>query len=222
MDVSTAVATRRSIRRFLDRPVPHGLLREVLDKARAAPSGGNLQPWHTTVLTGRALVRLKQEMQAALLAPPGSESPEYRIYPENLPDPWRARRGANGEALYGSLGITRDDKAGRLGQLARNFSFFDAPAGLFVHMPRLMGPPQWADLGLWLQTVMLLLVEAGLGSCPQEAWSAYPQTVKRASGIPDDHLLFCGLAIGWPDSEAPVNAFPNDRAPLEDTVRFLD
>ena len=89
-------------------------------------------------------------------------------------------------------------------------------------MPRLMGPPQWADLGLWLQTVMLLLVEAGLGSCPQEAWSAYPQTVKRVTGIPEDHLLFCGLAIGWPDPDAAVNDFPNARAPLEETVRFLD
>lgn len=222
MDVTTAVATRRSIRRFLDRPVPEELLRQVLAKAQTAPSGGNLQPWQATVLGGQALSRLKEAMQAALLAPQGSEAPEYRIYPESLPDPWRSRRGSNGEALYSALGIARDDKAGRFGQLARNFTFFDAPVGLFVHMPRLMGPPQWADLGLWLQTVMLLLVEAGLGSCAQEAWSAYPETVRRVTGIPDDHMLFCGLAIGWPDPGAPVNAFPNDRAPLEDTVRFLD
>jgi nitroreductase len=85
-----------------------------------------------------------------------------------------------------------------------------------------MGPPQWADLGLWLQTVMLLLVEEGLGSCAQEAWSAWPQTVKQVAGIPGDHLLFCGLAIGWPDPQATVNAFANQRAPLEETVRFLD
>lgn len=222
MDVSTAVATRRSIRKFLERPVPLDLLREVLEKARAAPSGGNLQPWQATVLGGKTMSRLKQAMQAALLAPPGSEMPEYRIYPEGLPDPWRVRRGTNGEALYSALCIAREDKAGRFAQLARNFTFFDAPIGLFVHMPRLMGPPQWADLGLWLQTVMLLLTEAGLGSCPQEAWSAYPQTVKGVTGIPDDHLLFCGLAIGWPDPEAAVNAFANDRAPLEETVRFLD
>ena len=222
MDVTAAVAARRSIRRFLGQPVPAELLRTVLEKARAAPSGGNLQPWQTTVLGSQALSRLKAEMQSALLAPPGGEAPEYRIYPEGLPDPWRARRGANGEALYSALGIAREDKAGRLGQLARNFTFFDAPVGLFVHMPRLMGPPQWADLGLWLQTVMLLLVEAGLGSCPQEAWSAYPQTVKRVTGIPEDHLLFCGLAIGWPDPDAAVNYFPNARAPLEETVRFLD
>lgn len=222
MDVSTAVALRRSIRSFTGQQVDPALLRDVLEKARAAPSGGNLQPWHAAVLTGASLARLTREMRAALAAPPGSELPEYRIYPEDLPDPWRARRSGNGETLYASLGIAREDKAGRLAQLARNFSFFDAPAGLFVHMPRLMGPPQWADLGLWLQTVMLLLVEAGLGSCPQEAWSAYPETVKRVAGIPEDHLLFCGLAIGWPDPDAEINHFPNARARLEETVRFLD
>jgi nitroreductase len=222
MNVTEAVAARRSVRRFLDREVEPALLRAVLDKARAAPSGGNLQPWQATVLTGASLARLRQAMQAALVAPPGSETPEYRIYPADLPDPWRARRAANGEAMYQALGIPREDKAGRFAQLARNFDFFGAPVGLFVHMPRLMGPPQWADLGLWLQTVMLLLVEAGLGSCPQEAWSAYPQTIKRVAGIPDDHLLFCGLAIGWPDPDAPVNSFANARAPLEETVRFLD
>lgn len=222
MNVTEAVAARRSVRRFLDREVEPALLRAVLDKARAAPSGGNLQPWQATVLTGASLDRLRQAMQAALVAPPGSETPEYRIYPADLPDPWRARRAANGEAMYEALGIPREDKAGRFAQLARNFDFFGAPVGLFVHMPRLMGPPQWADLGLWLQTVMLLLVEAGLGSCPQEAWSAYPQTIKRVAGIPDDHLLFCGLAIGWPDPDAPVNSFANARAPLEETVRFLD
>jgi len=222
MHVSEAIARRRSIRRFEDRPVDPDLLRAILDKARAAPSGGNLQPWQATVVSGNTLARLKQAMASALTEPPGTQQPEYRIYPDGLPDPWRERRSANGEALYGALGIGREDRAGRFAQLARNFSFFDAPVGLFLHVPRLMGPPQWADMGLWLQTVMLLLVEEGLGSCAQEAWSAYPATVKSVTGIPDDHLLFCGLAIGWPDHGAAVNAFPNPRAPLEETVRFLD
>jgi nitroreductase len=150
------------------------------------------------------------------------QTPEYRIYPADLPDPWRNRRGANGEALYGALGIGREDKAARMRQMARNFDFFGAPVGLFLHMPKFMGPPQWADLGIWLQTVMLLLVEAGLGSCAQEAWSIYPETVKQVAQIPEDHVLFCGLAIGWPDPEAPVNSFANARAPLAESARFLD
>ena len=152
---------------------------------------------------------------------PGEEAPEYQIYPPDLPDPWRSRRGANGEAMYSALGIPREDKISRMAAIARNFEFFGAPVGLLVHTPQIMGKPQWADLGMWLQTVMLLLVEQGLGSCAQEAWSVYPATVKRVGEIPDDHIFFCGLAIGYPDLDAPLNHFANPRAPLEDTVRFL-
>jgi nitroreductase len=221
MSVSTAVAARRSIRQFTDRPVDMALLRDILDKARQAPSGGNLQPWHATVLSGPRLDRLKQETRAVMAQGPGAEVPEYQIYPSPLPDPWRSRRGANGEAMYGALGIPREDKASRMAAIARNFEFFGAPVGLLVHTPQIMGKPQWVDLGLWLQTVMLLLVEEGMGSCAQEAWSVYPATVKRVGEIPDDHIFFCGLAIGYPDPEATLNHFANPRAPLDETIRFL-
>ena len=219
MDVTQAVLARRSIRQFLDRPVDLAQIQAILETARHAPSGGNVQPWQVTVLTGESLTHLRTAMQGAMATP---QTPEYRIYPADLPDPWRNRRGANGEALYGALGIGREDKAARMRQMARNFDFFGAPVGLFLHMPKFMGPPQWADLGIWLQTVMLLLVEAGLGSCAQEAWSIYPETVKQVAQIPEDHVLFCGLAIGWPDPEAPVNSFANARAPLAESARFLD
>lgn len=221
MSVSEAVATRRSIRAFSGQPVDLTLLRGILDKARQAPSGGNVQPWQAVVLAGTRLERLKQETRAAMAAGPGKEHPEYEIYPSGLPDPWRSRRGANGEAMYNALGIAREDKAGRMAAMARNFEFFGAPAALLVHTPRFMGKPQWADLGMWLQTVMLLLVEAGMGSCPQEAWSVYPETVKRVGEISDDHIFFCGLAIGHPNHGSAVNSFPNLRAPLDETVRFL-
>ncbi len=222
MDVREAVIRRRSIRQFLDRPVDMAVLRAVLEAAQAAPSGGNVQPWHVTVLTGAALARLKASMSGALLAPPPGETPDHMGYPSPLPSPWRERRYANGEALYEALEIPRENKSGRLAQVARNFGFFDAPVGLLVHMPRFMGLPQWADLGIWMQTVMLLLVEAGLGSCPQGAWARYPRAIRQAIDLPEDHVIFAGLAIGWPDPDAPVNGFPNPRAPLEESVRFLD
>lgn len=221
VSVSEAVAMRRSIRAFSNEQVDLMLLRDILDKARQAPSGGNVQPWHGTVLVGPRLEQLKQETRSAMLNTRGGEVPEYEIYPSGLPEPWRSRRGANGEAMYSALGIARDDKGGRMAAVARNFEFFGAPAALLVHTPKFMGKPQWADLGMWLQTLMLLLVEAGLGSCAQEAWSVYPETVKRVGEIPEDHIFFCGLAIGHPDHGALVNSFANLRAPLEETMRFL-
>lgn len=219
--VSEAVARRRSIRAFADRAVEPELLRSILQSASLAPSGGNLQPWHAVVLTGARLQQLKRETRAAMMKGPGAEALEYEIYPPELPDPWRSRRKDNGEALYASIGVPRDDKAGRMAALARNFEFFGAPVGLLLHTPKIMGKPQWADLGMWLQTVMLLLVEAGLGSCAQEAWSHYPETVKRVGEIPDDHDFFCGLAIGYPDPAAAINSFDNARASLDETVKFL-
>jgi len=215
-----AVTGRRSVRAFLADAVPDETVDRILSAAARAPSGQNMQPWLVHVVTGDTRARLCREVASAVRQ--GERSDEYAYFPPEIREPYRARRRKVGFDLFAIYGIGRDDIAGRQEALLRNFDFFGAPVGLFVHMPRLMGPPQWADLGLWLQTVMLLLVEAGLGSCPQEAWSAYPQTIKRVAGIPDDHLLFCGLAIGWPDPDAPVNSFANARAPLEETVRFLD
>lgn len=221
--VSQAVASRRSIREFDSRPVDSTLLRGLLDKARQSPSGGNLQPWHATVLSGKRLDRLRQEARTAMMKGlDGVETPEYQIYPADLQDPWRSRRGHNGEAMYTALGIGRDDKAARMAAVARNFDFFGAPVGLLLHTPHWMGKPQWADMGMWLQTLMLLLVEAGLGSCAQEAWSTYPETVKRVADIPADHTFFCALAIGYPAINAPINNFPNPRAPLDEIVRFFE
>jgi len=219
MNVSQAVAYRRSVRVFEKRAIDMEVLRDCLDKARQSPSGGNVQPWHAAVLSGDRLEKLKA---AAKANPPGTQKPEYAIYPSGLTDPYRARRSANGEAMYASIGLERENKAGRMMHLGRNYEMFGAPVGLFLHTPQFMGPPQWSDMGMWLQTLMLLLVEAGLDSCAQESWAMLPETVKSIAEIPDDHLFFCGLAIGYAAKDAPLNIFDNPRAPLKETIRFLD
>ncbi len=160
-------------------------------------------------------------MRDALEQPLGSEMPEYEIYPNGLPEPYRGRRWANAEAMYASIGLTRENKSGRMAQVAKDFDFFGAPLGLFLHTPRFMGPPQWSDLGMWLQSLMLLLVEVGLASCPQESWALYPRIVRQHARIPDEHILFCGLAIGYADTAAPLDFLRNARAPLSETIEFL-
>jgi nitroreductase len=218
MNVSDAVATRRSVRAFLDTPVERASLVRVLEKARRAPSGGNVQPWHAVVLCGAPLRALIEVVAAKMTAK--SPTPEYDIYPQDLPEPYRARRSSCGEQMYAAAGIPREDREARLGHVRRNFTGFGAPVLLFCHTPAVMGKPQWSDLGMWLQTIMLLLREEGLESCPQEAWSAHGGTIRAALGIPDDHVLFCGLAIGHADPTAPINGAAITRASLEETVRF--
>jgi len=221
MNVGDAVRTRRSIRSFLDQPVSLDTLREVLQLAARAPSGGNLQPWRLFVLSGQALVRFKEVMQRRLHEAPSGDLAEYDIYPENLWDPYRTQRFAIGEQLYALLQIPREDKRGRQQQLARNFAFFGAPVALFCYVDRNLGPPQWSDLGMYLQTVMLLLRERGLDSCAQECWSMYHETVRAFVNAPQEWLLFCGMAIGYADPQAPVNRLESPRAKLEEFAHFL-
>ena len=108
----------------------------------------------------------------------------------------------------------------RLMWFARNFQAFGAPVLMLVHTPAYMGPPQWSDIGGWLQTIMLLLREEGLDSCPQEAWAVYSPQIRETVEIPANHTFFCGLAIGHRDPDASVNGFPVARAPLAESVRW--
>jgi nitroreductase len=218
MNVSEAVATRRSVRAFLDRPVAKEILLRVVDKARQAPSGGNLQPWHAVILGGAPLKELIAAVGAKSMA--REMTPEYEVYPPNLVEPYRTRRFACGEDMYAAIGIPREDRNARLIHVARNFTAWDAPVLLLCHTPKFMGKPQWSDLGMWLQTIMLLLREEGLDSCAQEAWSAHGGTIKAQLGIPDDHIFFCGIAIGYADPDAPVNRAIIGRAPLAESIRF--
>ena len=221
MDVYRAVDQRASVRAFTDREVDHAVIERVLRAASRAPSGGNLQPWHLYVLTGEPLARVKRLVGDRVAGHDAPDAPEYPIYPHPLTAPYRDRRFACGEMLYAALDIPREDKAGRLRQFAHNFEFFGAPVGAFCYIDRQMGSPQWSDVGMYLQTVMLLLEAEGLSSCAQEAWSVYHRSVADVVAPPGELMLFCGMAIGYRDPEHPANAVRMDRAPLAETVSFL-
>jgi len=220
MDVSAAVATRRSIRAFLDKPVEQAQLRRVMEKAQAAPSGGNTQPWNAVMLTGTPLQKLFDLVAATIPQGLMAYSAEYPIYPAELEGRYADQRFAVGEAMYAALGIPREDKDSRRDVFANNFRAFGAPVLMLVHTPRYMGLPQWSDIGMWLQTVLLLLREEGLDSCAQEAWAIYQKQIREVVEIPDDHIFFCGVAIGWGDRHAAVNNFPVPRVGLDQAVQW--
>lgn len=210
MNVSEACQTRISVRAFKPDPVAGEIVREILELAsRGAASGGNLQPWRVYALTGAPLDAFKREIAGTAF-----EGAEYAVYPPNLWDPFRSRRFECGEDMYKAIGIAREDKPARLRQLARNAEFFGAPVGLFFCIDRRLGPPQWADLGMYMQTVMLLAVERGLDTCAQEFWAGYPKTIARTLNLPEDHMLFSGMALGYRDPEQPINQLRTRREPF--------
>lgn len=218
--VTQAVAQRRSVRAFTDQPVDLSLLGTLVERAARAPSGGNLQPWHIHIVSGDAMVRLKNIMEARAAEAPMGEGSEYAVYPPDLAPRFNERRKGVGAAMYDALGIERGDRARRQAVFAENFQFFGAPVGLFCTVERDHGPPQWSDCGMFLQTLMLLLVEAGLDSCAQEAWALWPKTVGGFLGLPDSQMLFTGMAIGYRDAEAPVNNWPVPRVGIDEFATF--
>jgi nitroreductase len=216
VDVLEALKTRISCRAFLDKPVPEATVRAILEGAQWAPSGGNLQPWHVYAVTGARLKEFLAIVEEKQKTTPFGEGSEYDIYPKDLKDPYKARRFKCGEDMYATIGVARENKAGRLMQFARNFRFFDAPVALFFAIDRQMGIDQWADLGMFVQSVMLVARQHGLHTCAQEAWAIWHKTVSEFVGMPPELMLFCGMGLGYMDEAAPINRLRTDRAPLEE------
>lgn len=220
MKTSYAIKSRISCRAFLPDAVSERQVREILELAKCAPSGGNLQPWHVFVLAGDALDGLRGDVAAAMVEHPRGLKTQYRIYPKDLKQVYFDRRFKCGQDLYDTLGIGRDDKQARLAQFARNFDLFGAPVGLFLYIDKQMGPPQWADMGMFIQTLMLAAREAGLHTCAQEAWAMWHELVGRHTRAPDELMLFCGIGLGVLDGRALVNTLRTDRAAVDEFATF--
>ena len=211
------INSRKSIRAFLDRPVDNKVIKEMLKKASQAPSGGNLQPWKIYVINSNSMdkfINFQKNWK-------GKEEPPYPIYPENLKEPYRTSRYEVGEEMYSLLGIKREDKVGRLNQMLKNFDFFGAPVGLFCFVDKQMGLPQWSDLGMFLQTFMLLAVDQDLDTCAQESWSLKQNCVKTFLKVPEEYLLFCGMAIGYANKDSKINKLQTSRRPIDDWATFI-
>ena len=217
MNVSDAVLSRSSIRSFLNKPVSDELLKVLLEKSSRAASGGNLQPWKIFVINNSSMKGFL-DFQEGWTEP---EVPAYDIYPPKLKEPYRTSRFELGEQMYELLGIGREDKDARITQVMKNFKFFGAPCAFFCFVDRQMGPPQWSDLGMFLQTFMLLAKEAGLDTCAQEAWSMKHDSVSKFVKAEDTDILFCGMAIGYRDDTALVNSLESERRPLKEWAKFL-
>jgi len=221
MNVSEALRARISVRAFLDKPISEEDVRALLEIAKYSPSGGNLQPWRVHVLLGPARDRLVDTVKKAIAENPFANESEIAVYPENLWEPYRARRFEIGEAMYAKLGIPREDKPARLMWLAKNFEFFGAPVGLFFSLDRRFDKGQWAHLGMFMQSLALAAVEKGLATCMQEAWATRARTVSQFLGLPESEQLYCGMALGYADPAAPVNSVRSARAPLEEFVNII-
>lgn len=220
LTVAEALQARISTRAFLDTPVKEAQIRDVLDDARFAASGGNVQPWKVVVVAGEARQRVMDAVQTKLAENPLENESAFPVYPEKLWEPYRSRRFEVGEDMYALMGVPREDKAARLNWLLQNYQFFGAPVGLFFLIDERMNPNQWAHLGMFMMSVALAAQARGLATCFQEAWTPHGKTVAGALGVERPDVVYCGMALGHADPDATVNRLRSKRAPVDEIARF--
>ncbi|SEG16269.1 nitroreductase [Bosea lathyri] len=215
------VRARRSFRAFLPDPVPQSVIHQVLEDAQFAPSNCNTQPWNTHIVSGNKRDELSQALLAAGEA--GQTSADFSWDAGAFPDPYDDRRREQGKVYYGSLGIAREDEAGRARAGAMNLSFFGAPHAAFLFMPSIGDNVRVAsDLGMYGQTFLLSLAAHGLGGVPQTVLGLHADTIRETLGLSRDLKLLFGILFGYPDETAQANCTRMDRAPLSASVTFHD
>jgi len=220
MQFAELVGARRSIRGYLPTDVSDQQVRQLLSLARQAPSGANLQPGHFVRVQGEQRARLSEELVRAW-RDGAQEQEDYGYFPDPMPMSLRKRQVASAQALYGALGVSRSDRAGRDEQFERNFRFFDAPVALIVTLERSFGSGGYMDLGMTLYGLMLAARAQGLDSCAIGAMASFPGLIRRSLELDEDQAIVCGIALGHADPDAPVNQCRTVRCEPEDYFRIL-
>ena len=221
MKISEALNKRISCRSFLSKKVNKKVIKNIIKQAAKSPSGGNLQPWQVFVLADKKLNNLIKDVKKELLKFPKGHPTEYAIYPKNLSEIYFDRRFRCGEDMYSILNIKREEKEKRREQFRKNFELFGAPVGIFVYIDRTMGYPQWSDVGMFIQSILLLALENNLHTCAQESWASFQDLVNQHTKAPKNLMLFCGISIGYMDTSDVINNLKTERASLNEIAKFI-
>ncbi len=218
--VDRAIENRRSVRAFLDTPVPKETVRRILEVASRAPSGTNTQPWHVHVLTGAARDRLVAAVCKAHDEEADAHHLEYDYYPQEFVEPYLSRRRKVGIDLYSLLKIAKGDRAAMTAQHRKNFEFFGAPVGLMFTLDRRMGKGSFLDFGMFLENIMVAARARGLDTCAQAAWAQFHRVIDAQLGVPPEQMVLCGMALGYADPVAPANFLRSERVTVDEFAVF--
>lgn len=220
MSVAAALQKRVSTRAFLPTPIPHDVLHDIFSRAQLSPSNCNVQPWQVYVVSGETQKILKDRLMAAMTSgAPSTPDFDWSIKYEGE---YRVRQFGAAAALYDALGIDRTDRAARTEAMLRNWTFFDAPHSAFFTMGKTLGLGGAVDLGIYAQSLALLMADAGIATCFQGALNQVPGPVRDMLKIPESLGILFGMSFGYADLDAPANTARTEREPLEKSVQFFD
>lgn len=217
MELIEAINLRKSIRGYKPDPIPKEVMKGILEVASRAPSAKNAQPWECTVIAGEVLAKIKQ---ANLEKRSSAEPPQPNVTREGDADKYRKREVAIGIQLFQLMNIGREDREKRAEWLRRGLRFFDAPAVIIISMDESLREPALLSIGAFTQTIALVALNHGLGTCIQMPGITYPDIIRKFTGIPESQQLILYLTIGYPDWDFPANKAHSEREPIDNIVTW--
>jgi len=221
MEFDDVIMSRRSIRGYLDKPVPRELIEEVLALAMRAPSSMNTQPWHFHVITGEPLARIRAGNTERILA----GEPDSREFRKGVPfaGVHRERQITVAKQLFGAMGIERDDKDARQDWVLRGFRQFDAPVCVIITYDRACDGSDDSpfDCGAVSTALVNAAWSRGLGCVINSQGIMQSPVVREHAGIPDDQVIMKSIALGWPDESFPANAVVSERKSVAEAAMFV-
>lgn len=220
-DVDRIIRGRFACRAFTSRAVPQQTIADILDVARFAPSGANIQPWRVYVVGGAKKDEISRALLQAHEEARDQHTSEYQYYASQLPEPYLSRRHQFGRLFYGSLDIEQSDMAGRAQQTAKNYGFFGAPVGLIMTIDRRLDVGSWLDLGMFIQNVMIAAGARGLQTCPQETFAKYHALLRTLLPIRPEEMVVCGMSIGFAEDDCRNKGSLMPKAAVEEFSQFI-
>jgi len=220
MFIESLLKKRSSVRAFLDKPVPEDILKRIFENVQLAPSNCNVQPWQTCVVSGDTKDQLKEKFMATLMSG-AAPNPDFNWLPK-YQGIHRDRQFGSANALYMSMDIGREDKKSRQMAMIRNWQFFDAPHAAFFTMDKYLDIMGAVDLGIYAQTLSLILTEHGISSCMQGALGQFPDPVRELLKLPDERGILFGMSFGYADEDAAVNKTRTERESIDNAVAFFN
>ncbi len=197
MELRAAIRRRRMTRAFASRPVDGGLLEELLDLARRAPSAGNTQATGFVLLDRPGLV--ERYWDVTLPGPPSAKRERFR---------WQ-------RLLDAPVLVLVTTEPGRY--LSRYAEPDKAATGRGQSEQSWPVPYWWVDAGAVIQNLLLLATEAGLGACLFGPFENEP-ALRAEFELAPDLRLAATIALGHPLADEPGRSAGRARAPLADVV----
>jgi len=217
MDLVEAIKSRKSIRGYKPNPVPKEVLKEILEIASRTPSSVNTQPWEFTIIAGEVLGKIKQANVEKFNS---GESPQSNVRGYAYTGQYRDRQVAIAVQLFQLMNIAREDRDKRTEWMRRGFRFFDAPAAIIISIDESLSETAQFDIGAISQTIALVALNHGLGTCIQASAVMYPEIIRKFTGIPESKQICICLTIGYPDWDFPANKVHSNREPIENITTW--